>query len=265
MLEHVAAQLPAVFREAPIVCGLVLGSGWGDVLEPERIFARIPYADLEGFGVSTVAGHHGELLLMQLNGCRVAAFSGRRHAYEGCTPEQVVYPVELLRCLGVGTVLLTNAAGGLNPDYRPGDLMVLCDHLNLTGYSALRGPHRPEWGPRFPDMTHVYNRELTDLLMKLGGESVHRGVYAFTMGPSYETPTEVRALRQLGGDAVGMSTVPEAVVAHAAGLRVAALSCVTNAAAGLNEAPLAHAEVLAASEAAKPRMAALVRAFVAAL
>lgn len=264
MLEAVAAALPAVFRERPPACGLILGSGWGDALRPEAVHARVPYAALEGFGASTVAGHHGELLCADLAGRRVAIFAGRRHYYEGCGLGPVVYPAELLRCLGVPVVLLTNAAGGLNPDFAPGTLMAVEDHLNLTGVNPLRGPHRPEWGPRFPDLSRVYDPALTDLLCALG-RGVRRGVYAFSVGPSYETPAEVRALRALGGDAVGMSTVPEAVVAHAAGLRVAALSCVTNPAAGLSAAPLRHEEVLAASEAAKPRMAALAAAFVGAL
>ena len=140
MLESVAQGLPEAFREAPIACGLVLGSGWGDVLKPEAVHARVPYAALEGFGSSTVAGHHGELLLLTLGGKRVAAFSGRRHYYEGCDLDQVVYPVELLRCLGAPIVLLTNAAGGLNPDFAPGTLMAVTDHLNLTGVNPLRGP-----------------------------------------------------------------------------------------------------------------------------
>ena len=262
MLEAVANALPAAFREAPIDCGLILGSGWGSVLAPEAIHARVPFADLEGYGASTVVGHRGELLLMTLGGKRVAAFAGRRHYYEGCSLEQIVYPVELLRCLGVRTLLLTNAAGGLNPAIHAGDLVALTDHINLTGVNPLRGDHRPEWGPRFPDMTHVYDPALTDLLVRLGGERIHRGIYVFSVGPSYETPAEVRALRNLGGDAVGMSTVPEAVLAHACGMRVAALSCVTNLAAGLSPTPLSHEEVLAESEAAKPRMAALVTAFV---
>ncbi len=261
MLEAVADALPAAFREAPIACGLVLGSGWGDALRPDVSHARVPYADLPGYGASTVAGHHGELLLMELGGRRVAVFSGRRHYYEGCGLEQVVYPVELLRCLGVPRVLLTNAAGGLNPDFGPGTLMAVTDHLNLTGINPLRGPQRPGWGARFPDLSHTYDPALTDCLVRVGKGAVRRGVYAFSVGPSYETPAEVRALRLLGGDAVGMSTVPEAVVAHAAGLRVAALSCVTNPAAGLCAEPLSHADVLAASEAAKPRMAEVVEAF----
>lgn len=264
MLEAVAQALPAAFHEAPIACGLILGSGWGDVLPCEALHARVPYADLEGYGASTVVGHHGELLLMTLGGKRVAVFSGRRHYYEGCTLDQVVYPVELLRCLGVPVLLLTNAAGGLNPDVAPGTLMALTDHLNLTGVNPLRGPQRPGWGVRFPDMTHVYDPELTDLLCATD-PAIRRGVYAFSVGPSYETPAEVRALRALGGDAVGMSTAPEAVVAHACGIRVVALSCITNVAAGLSAAPLRHEEVLAASESAKPRMAQAVTTFLARL
>ncbi len=265
MLEAVAAQLPKVFREAPIACGMILGSGWGDVLPVEEVLARVPYAELEGYGASTVAGHSGELLLVLLAGKRVAVFSGRRHTYEGCSMEQVVYPVELLRCLGVQTLFLTNAAGGLNASYRPGDLMAVTDHLNLTGVTPLRGPHHPEWGVRFPDMTHVYDPELTERFCALGGERVHRGVYAFSVGPAYETPTEVKALRLLGGDAVGMSTVPEATLAHACGMRVVAVSCITNLAAGMSATPLSHEEVLAETNAAKPRMTALVTAFIASL
>lgn len=265
MLEAEARALPAAFHAAPIACGLVLGSGWGEALRPEAVHVRLPYAELPGYGASTVPGHRGELQLITLEGKRVAVFCGRRHCYEGCSVEQVVYPVELLRCLGVPAVLLTNAAGGLNPAFRPGDLMVLSDHLNLAGFNPLRGAHRPEWGPRFPDMTQVYDPELSARLLRLGAERMQAGVYVFSSGPSYETPAEVRAFRALGGDAVGMSTVPEAMVAHASGLRVAALSCITNLAAGLSPTPPSHAEVLAEATAVKPRMAALITAFAAAL
>lgn len=262
MADDLSGLLPAPFREAPIDCALILGSGWGGVLRAESLLAVVPYADLPGYGESTVAGHSGELRLISLHGRRVALFCGRRHYYEGCSLEQLVYPIELLRALGVKKVLLTNAAGGLNPAWRPGDLMVLTDHLNLTGITPLRGPHRPEWGPRFPDMTCVYDPELSDLLLRLGGPEIRQGIYAFSTGPAYETPAEVRALRALGADAVGMSTVPEAVLAHACGLRVAALSCITNLAAGLTAKPLSHAEVLEESQAAKPKMAALLDAFI---
>lgn len=265
MPDATGERLPKAFREAPIDCGVILGSGWGDVLQADRVEAIVPYGELPGYGASTVAGHSGELRLLTLSGRRVLVFCGRRHYYEGCTLDQVIYPVELMRVLGIRTVLLTNAAGGLNPEYRPGDLMAITDHLNLTGISPLRGPHRPEWGARFPDMTHVYDPELTARLMDLGGDGMRGGVYAFSTGPAYETPAEVRALRALGGDAVGMSTVPEATLARACGMRVAALSCITNLAAGLTANPLSHAEVLAESTAAKPRMAALVTRFIQAL
>lgn len=264
MLEAVAAALPEAFRAGKIDCGLILGSGWGEALAPDEVLARVPYAELAGYGESTVVGHRGELLLLVLRGKRVICFSGRRHYYEGCSLEQVTYPVELMRCLGVKTLLITNAAGGLNPAFRPGDLMLLTDHLNLSGVNPLRGAHRPEWGPRFPDMTQVYDPELNALLERAGGR-IHRGIYAFSVGPSYETPAEVRALRLLGGDAVGMSTVPEAVLAKACGMRVAALSCITNPAAGLGLTPLQHNEVLAESAQARPRMARLIADFVAAL
>lgn len=262
MLTAVAAGLPAPFHEAPIDVGFILGSGWGDVLEAEELHARVPYGELEGFGASTVYGHQGELLLMTLGGKRVAVFSGRRHFYEGCEMSQVIYPVELLRCLKVKTLLITNAAGGLNEGYAPGDFMVLSDHINLTCVNPLRGPHRKEWGERFPDMTQVYDGALSERLFTLAGERVHRGIYVYSTGPSFETPAEVRAYRLLGGDAVGMSTVPEAVLAHAMGMRVVGLSCIANAAAGLSVKPLCHEDVMRESEAAKPRMARLLLAFV---
>ncbi|MEG1552552.1 MAG: purine-nucleoside phosphorylase [Kiritimatiellia bacterium] len=258
MLESVVATLPAVFREAPIACGVILGSGWGDVLSAETVHARLPYNALAGYGASTVVGHHGELLLMTLGGKRVVVFSGRRHYYEGCSWEQVLYPVELLRCLGVKTLLLTNAAGGINPAFRPGDFMVLTDHLNLTGVNPLRGTLREGWGTRFPDMSHVYDPELIAKLLQLAEVRLHQGVYAFSTGPSYETPAEIRAWRLLGADAVGMSTVPEAVVACACGMRVAGISCITNLAAGLSSEALCHVDILTQTVSAQPRMAKLI-------
>lgn len=263
MSASLCDSLPAAFREQPIDCALILGSGWGDALAPEAVHAVVPYADLPEFGAASVVGHKGELLLMTLAGRRVMVFSGRRHYYEGCSLEQIVYPVRLLKALGVKTLLITNAAGGINPSFRAGDLMVLTDHLNLTGINPLRGPHDAAWCTRFPDMSHVYDPELAQLLLEESDPSIHTGVYLFAPGPSYETPAEIRAYRTLGADAVGMSTVPEAIMAHAGGIRVVALSCITNMAAGLHAAPLVHEEVLAESESAKPRMAACLKKFVA--
>lgn len=255
--------LPAAFREAPIDCALILGSGWGEVLAPEAVHAVVSYADLPAFGAASVVGHRGELLLLTLSGRRVMVFSGRRHYYEGCSLEQIVYPIRLMKALGVKKVLITNAAGGINESFRPGDLMVLTDHINLSGINPLRGPHDPTWCTRFPDMSQVYDPELSKILLEQGGETMRQGVYVFAPGPSYETPAEIRAYRTLGADAVGMSTVPEAIMAHAGGIRVVALSCITNMAAGLNQAPLVHEEVLAETASAKPRMAALLKSFVA--
>lgn len=257
------AFLPAAFREYLIDCALILGSGWGEVLDPEAVHAVVPYADLPAFGAASVVGHRGELLLMTLAGRRVLVFSGRRHYYEGCSLEQIIYPIRLIKALGIQTLLITNAAGGINASFRAGDLMVLTDHLNLTGINPLRGPHDAEWCTRFPDMTHVYDPELSQILLRHGGDTIRQGIYVFAPGPSYETPAEIRAYRILGADAVGMSTVPEAIMAHAGGIRVAALSCITNMAAGLHASTLVHEEVLAETESAKPRMAALLRAFVA--
>lgn len=257
-----ADHLPQAFRDEPIDVALILGSGWGEVLTPEALHATVSYADLPGFGAASVVGHKGELLLMTLAGRRVMIFSGRRHYYEGCTMEQIVYPIRLIRALGVKKLLITNAAGGINPTFRAGDLMVLTDHMNLTGVSPLRGPHDASWCTRFPDMTHVYDPELSQILLQHGGENIRQGVYVFSPGPSYETPAEIKAYGILGADAVGMSTVPEAIMAHAGGIRVAALSCITNMAAGLHTSALVHEEVLAESESAKPRMAALLKAFV---
>ena len=255
-------HLPQAFRDEPIDDALIHGSGWGEVLTPEALHATVSYADLPGFGAASVVGHKGELLLMTLAGRRVMIFSGRRHYYEGCTMEQIVYPIRLIRALGVKKLLITNAAGGINPTFRAGDLMVLTDHMNLTGVSPLRGPHDASWCTRFPDMTHVYDPELSQILLQHGGENIRQGVYVFSPGPSYETPAEIKAYGILGADAVGMSTVPEAIMAHAGGIRVAALSCITNMAAGLHTSTLVHEEVLAESESAKPRMAALLKAFV---
>jgi len=268
MFERAAAALPATFFDVPPLCGLVLGSGWSDALCPERVIFRMPYAAIPGLGASTVAGHAGELLVFEKHGCRFAAFMGRRHWYEGDGWVPVVLPVELLRRAGTRNVLLTNAAGGISANLRPGDLMLVRDHINTTGLSPLQGPVLPGWGPRFPDQSEVYDRALANLLRAAAHDIrqvVSDGVYAFTAGPAYETPAEIRAYGMMGADAVGMSTVPESVVAHAAGLRVAALSCITNMAAGISGPHLSHDEVLAQSRASRPMMAALADAFLARL
>lgn len=258
------AALPPVFAEQAPDCGLILGSGWSEALAPEKILARVPYAEIPGLGAGTVAGHAGELLLCLLAERRVAAFCGRRHWYEGAGWTPVVLPVELLRRLGCKTLLLTNAAGGINPAYAPGSVMALTDHLNFSGLSPLTGPLVPGWGPRFPDQTTLYTPALRARLHAAATASevgLAEGIYAFAAGPAFETPAEIRAYANLGADAVGMSTVPEATVAGAAGLAVAALSCITNMAAGVSERPLSHAEVIDEMRRVQPRLAQLIRAF----
>lgn len=268
LFETAAAALPACCYEQPPACGLILGSGWGSALQTGRVLARASYRDIPGLGASTVVGHAGELVLFERHGIRVAAFMGRRHWYEGAGWEPVVLPVELLRRMGVRDVLITNAAGGIRPNLRPGDLMVIRDHINTSGANPLAGPVVPGWGPRFPDQSHVYDDDLTGLLRKAAHDtevSLSDGVYAFTTGPSYETPAEIRAYASMGADAVGMSTVPEAIIAHAAGLRAAGLSCITNMAAGISGPHLSHDEVLEQTRKTGPVMAALLDAFLARL
>ena len=268
LFETAAAALPPVFFASPPACGLILGSGWSPVLGTGDVLARVPFADIPGLGASTVVGHAGELLLFEKHGIRVAAFRGRRHWYEGAGWEPVVLPVELLRRMGTRDLLITNAAGGISPNLRPGDLMVIRDHINTAGINPLIGPVVPGWGTRFPDQSHIYNDGLIDLLRKAAHDAevpLSDGAYAFTTGPGYETPAEIRAYAGMGADAVGMSTVPEAMVANAAGLRVAGLSCITNMAAGISGPHLSHEEVLKQTAKASPVMAALIGAFLARL
>jgi purine-nucleoside phosphorylase len=234
--------------------GLVLGSGLGAFADTLAEATAIPYADIPHFPTSTAVGHKGELVLGLAAGVPVAVMAGRVHFYEGYTPAQVVFPVRVLGRLGVGTLILTNAAGGIGEGFRPGDLMVIADHLNLTGTNPLVGPNEPALGERFFDMTEAYDRGLAEAAERAcreAGARVHRGVYAGLTGPSYETPAEVRMLKLLGADAVGMSTVPEVIAARHMGLRVAGLSCITNVAAGLGHARLDHREVLEVGERAR--------------
>ena len=263
-----AAALPKTCFAFRPACGLILGSGWSQALSVGEPLFRLPYRDIPGLGASTVVGHAGEFLCFERHGIRIAAFLGRRHWYEGAGWEPVVLPVELLRRMGVRDLLITNAAGGISPNLKPGDLMLIRDHINTTGINPLTGPVMPGWGPRFPDQSTVYHPGLSGLLRKAAhdtGVSLSDGIYAFTSGPGYETPAEIRAYAGLGADAVGMSTVPEAIVANAAGMRTAGLCCITNMAAGISGPHLSHEEVLAQTQATAPVMAALLDAFLARL
>ncbi|MDD2454731.1 MAG: purine-nucleoside phosphorylase [Kiritimatiellae bacterium] len=266
IFDSAAAVLPPQCFELPPTCGLILGSGWSETLECERTLVSLPYAAIPGLGASTVVGHTGEFRLFEQHGLRVAAFLGRRHWYEGAGWEPVVMPVELLRRMDTKNLLITNAAGGVNPALKPGDLMAISDHINTVGLNPLVGPVRPGWGARFPDQSHVYDPAMRKHLRRAAdeiGAALSEGIYAFTAGPVYETPAEIRAYASMGADAVGMSTVPEVTLASAVGMRVAGLSCITNMAAGISGPHLSHDEVIKQTRRTAPTMAALVSTFLA--
>ena len=263
--DEAAGYLPDACFKTPPDLGILLGSGWGSSLEADEVIVRIRYADIPGLGSSTVKGHSGEFMLYRRGGKLIAAWCGRRHYYEGVGWEPVVLPVEILRRMGCQRVLLTNASGGINPALRPGDFVIIRDHINMVGNNPLVGPHVEEWGERFPDMTEVYEKRLAELLHASAnrlGLRVMDGVYAYTSGPCYETPAEIQSYKAQGADVVGMSTVPEAVFAHACGIKVAGLSLVSNLAAGISRRALGHEEVIAAGEAAKPKMAEFIADFI---
>ena len=227
--------------------GIVLGSGLAAFADAIENAIRIPYADIPHFPRPTAEGHKGELVLGVVSGVPVAVMSGRVHFYEGYGDQQVVYPVRVLGRMGVATIVLTNAAGAINRSYRPGDFMVLNDHLNLTGRNPLLGPNDPELGPRFPDMSQPYDTALrgkTLAAFRSAQATVHEGVYVGLLGPSYETPAEISMFRQMGADAVGMSTVLETIAARHMGIKVIGISCLTNAASDLGQETLSHASVL---------------------
>jgi purine-nucleoside phosphorylase len=257
-----AVRLRSISRLRPTLA-IVLGSGFHHVLSELDVEKTVSYAKLPGFPPVGVSGHAGELYLGKLGGTPVLILSGRAHFYEGHAMERVTFAVRALAAFGVRDVLLTNAAGGINRNFRPGDFMVLTDHINLVGTNPLRGPAIPGL-PRFVDMTRVYDAKLSALLHRAGRAcwtKLRRGVYLAVSGPSYETPAEIRAFARLGADAVGMSTVPEAIVARQCGLRVAAMSCITNLAAGISKTPLSHDEVLETAERVKTLAAVLLKNF----
>jgi purine-nucleoside phosphorylase len=259
--EHAARFIRSRIEE-DVRVALVLGSGLGafaDELEDARLLA---YSEIPGFAVSTVEGHAGRLVVGKVGGVAVAAMQGRFHFYEGYTLEEVTFPIRTLGLLGIKSLVLTNAAGGLNNSYAQGSLIVISDHLNLMGTNPLLGKNDPRFGARFPDMTEVYDKEYQDTAIceahELGLE-LRRGIYAALTGPSYETPAEIRMMRLLGADAVGMSTVPEAIVARHMGLRVLGLSCITNMAAGVLDKPINHEEVIETGERVRETFAELLR------
>jgi purine-nucleoside phosphorylase len=248
--------------------GLVLGSGLGAFVDAMKIDGSAPYSEIPGFRTSTVSGHAGRLVLGTLEGVPLAVMQGRVHLYEGYPVHDVVYPARVLVRLGANPLLITNAAGCLNLDFRAREIMLITDHLNLTGTNPLLGPNDATLGPRFPDLTTAYDLELRSLAKEIAAEKkivLREGVYAGLLGPSYETPAEVRMLKTLGADAVGMSTVLETIAARHMGARVLGLSCLSNMAAGISPHPLTHEEVKEAADAVAADLMALMRGFVARL
>lgn len=242
--------------------GLILGSGLGVLAEEIENAAVIPYGQIPHFPVSTVEGHAGQLVIGTLENQPVIAMQGRFHLYEGHPLQAVTFPIRVMKALGVETVIVTNAAGGVNTSFSPGDLMVIRDHINFMFRNPLIGPNDPELGVRFPDMSSAYDPELRQLARQVAekqGFSLQEGVYCAVLGPSYETPAEIRMIRTIGGDAVGMSTVPEVIVARHAGIRVLGISCISNMAAGILPQPLSHEEVMETAERVKNKFIGLVR------
>jgi purine-nucleoside phosphorylase len=245
-VKEAAESIRARIRSVPRVA-IVLGSGLGEFANTLEDAVSLPYEQLPHWPVSKVVGHEGRLVIGTAANRDVAVLAGRCHLYEGHHPETVVFAVRALGLLGVETLILTNAAGGINTSFAAGTLMVIDDHLNLTGANPLAGPNDERYGPRFPDMSEVYSarlRRTADDAARAAGVPLQHGVYAALLGPSYETPAEIRYLRTIGADAVGMSTVPEALAARHMGVEVLAISCITNMAAGVLAQPLSHEEVM---------------------
>ncbi|OAH58695.1 purine-nucleoside phosphorylase [Domibacillus aminovorans] len=248
--------------------GLVLGSGLGILAEEIENPIAIPYDEIPHFPVSTVAGHKGQLVIGDLKGKRVIAMQGRFHYYEGHSLEAVTYPIRVMKAIGVKQIIVTNAAGGINPNFKPGDLMIIQDHINLTSQNPLIGPNEEKFGGRFPDMSEAYSRKLADLTKEVAIKEkikIVEGVYAGVLGPSYETPAEIKFLGIIGASAVGMSTVPEVIIAKHSGLEVLGISCISNMAAGISEHFLTHDEVMETTEKIKAQFLQLVKGILAAM
>lgn len=240
--------------------GIVLGSGLGDLADSYCDIA-IPYGNIPHFAKSTVEGHKGQLVFADINGKKVVMMQGRNHFYEGHSMADVTYPIKVMKELGVKTLILTNAAGAVNKSFRPGDLMVITDHINFMGQNPLVGPNDEHFGVRFPDMSEVYNKNLVkivDAAARLLKIDIKHGVYLASSGPSYETPAEIRMMRNWGADAVGMSTVPEAIVANYCGMNVVGISCISNYATGVSTKKLSHEEVIETTNNVKAKFKELV-------
>ena len=255
--DYIRSKVKKIPRTA-----LILGSGLGVLAEDVQDSVSIPYADIPHFPVSTAPGHAGVFTAGTLEGQEVIVMGGRFHFYEGYDMETIAFPIRVMKTIGVETLILTNAAGGVNEQYKPGDLMIITDHLNMVGQNPLRGPNDEQLGLRFPDLSTLYNPELSSILESTARENgieYRKGVYAWTSGPSFETPAEIRMLRTMGADAVGMSTVPEAITAHHCGIRVAGVSCISNMAAGVLDQPITQEEVFEVAALVRDRFSTLIR------
>lgn len=244
---------------------LILGSGLGDMAEKAEDKIAIEYKEIPNFPVSTVQGHKGRLVFGSMKGRKVVFMQGRFHYYEGYKMEEVVFPVWVFNALGVKKLIVTNAAGGVNTSFSPGDLMIIRDHINYTNNNPLIGPNIEAFGPRFPDMSAAYSKELINVVKTSAasnGINIQEGTYIYLTGPSYETPAEIRAFRILGADAVGMSTVPEVVASNHCGIKTVGISCITNMAAGILNQPLNHREVMETAEKVKENFSKLIKSVV---
>src|SRR5689334_1516281 len=265
--EHATRVIRARISVEPHIA-LVLGSGLGSFADDFEEAVGIPYEEIPGFVRSTAQGHAGRLVIGKIDSVPVLAMQGRVHYYEGYSLEEVTFPIRTFGLLGVKTLVLTNAAGGINVQLTQGALMVISDHVNLMGVNPLRGANDERLGPRFPDMSAVYSPELQEIVVdeaRAIGVEVRRGIYGALSGPSYETPSEIHLLRNLGADAVGMSTVPEAIVARHIGLEVLGISCITNMAAGISDEPINHEEVMATGDRVRETFAELLRRVISAI
>lgn len=245
--------------------GVILGSGLGAFVKDIEVECTIPYKEIPHFSPPTVEGHSGNLIFGRTGNQSLAILQGRNHYYEGHTMESVVFPTRALAMLGIESLVLTNSAGGFGENMQPGDFMIIEDHINLMGTNPLMGPNIKELGPRFPDMSEAYDKRLISLMEQIllkQGTRFHKGVYCGVSGPTYETPSEVRYLKLIGGKAVGMSTVPESIAANHLGLRVAALSCITNLAAGMSAQKLSHDEVTETAKRVELQFSSFLREFI---
>lgn len=263
-INEAADYLKAQFTQQPKV-GIILGTGLGGLVNEIEIEKSIPYGDIPNFPLSTVEGHSGRLILGTIGGVYVVAMQGRFHFYEGYDMQKVTFPARVMKQAGINTLFVSNASGGLNPDFRVGTIMAITDHINMFGTNPLIGPNMSEFGPRFPDMSEVYSKRLTKRAFEIARENgidLRSGVYVGTTGPTFETPAEYKMFRILGGDAVGMSTVPEVIVAHHAGMEVFGISIITDSGVPGEIVEVSHEEVQKVAAAAEPLMTKIIKELV---